>query len=67
MPPWPLGNIELVPTPNTPQPQAQAWTTPGVKIPANKPLLIFTVVEFNFIFVFKLQSYETPQPAGLKG
>jgi hypothetical protein len=44
-----LGNIELVPTSNTLQPQAQAWTMHGEKTPANK-LPIFTA-ELNLIFI----------------
>ena len=55
MPPWPFGNIELVATSKTPQPHAQAWTTPGTAIIANKPPPIFTAVElFFFFFIFQI-------------
>src|ERR1035438_4890730 len=59
MPPEPSGNIELVPTSNTPQPQAQANAAPGANTPANKPPPIFFIREFKFLFfMFKVKSCE---------
>ena len=53
------GNIELVPTSKTPQPQAQANAAPGAKTPANKPMPIFFICEFKFLFfIFKVKSCE---------
>lgn len=67
MPPGPLGSIELVATSNTPQPQAQAWTTPGTAITANKPPPIFTAVEFNFLFfIFQISKVARTHNGALK-
>src|SRR5580692_9305788 len=66
MPPLPLGNMEAVATSKTPHPQAQAWTIPGVKTPANTPLPIFTA-ELNFFFILNLKLLEgTTAPPKVK-
>ena len=55
-----MGNIELVPTSNTPQPHAQANAAPGAKTPANKPPPIFFTRAFKFLFffIFKVKGCE---------
>jgi hypothetical protein len=50
MPPSPVGNIELLPTSNTPQPHAQPNAAPGVKTPANKPKPILFICECKLLF-----------------
>jgi hypothetical protein len=61
MPPSPCGSIELVATSKTPQPHAQACTTLGANIPANKPQPIFTIAAELLFFISKFQNCENAQ------
>ena len=68
MPPAPSGSMELVPTSNTPQPQAQANVAPGAEMPANKPRPILTTVEFKLLFfTVKLDCENAPWRPQVKG